>query len=116
MPSPALVKPVPAPKSEIAPLTARVPPLATVQVWLEASPTLALMVLVPLVFWESMPLPTVLPLALVASMVNVLVPPMVTPPAAALKVRLLMSKSTSSTLVARLAGEGVVVEKVTLVW
>ena len=80
----------------MTPLTTRVPPVATDHVWLEARPTLALMVLAPLTLVALMPLPAVLPLALVASMVSIFkaVLAMVTP--LALKLRLLMSKSAST--------------------
>ena len=70
---------------------------------------------IPLVLLAVIPLPAVLPLALVASRVNILVPPMVTPPAAALKLRLLISKSVSTVLVVRLVAAGVVVAKLTFV-
>ena len=116
VPRPATVTVRPPPKSVTNLPTVSVPPLATVHVWLAATPTLALMVLVPLVFAELMPLPATLLFASVASMVSILVPPMVTPPVRMLKFRLLMLKSTSSTLVVRRKGVGFLVAKVTLVW
>ena len=77
------------------PLTVSAAPEFTVQVWLDARPTLAEIVCAGAPDFgvlTVMPLPRVFPFTAAASMVSIFVPPMVTAEVAfALKVRLLMS-------------------------
>ena len=109
VPAPALVRLLPELKSLIEPLTVRVPPEATVHVWLAGRPTLEAMV-VPVVLLMVMPLPAVLLFALVAAMVSML-PLMLVAATPLFTLRLLISKSAPRVLM-RFAG--VVAAKTTL--
>ena len=117
-PLPVKVRELPAPKSEITPLTVSAAPLAMFQVWLEARPTLVESVITgepERGVATVMPVPAGLPLAPAASRVSMFVPPTVTLVAAPLKFRLLMSKSAPSTLL-KFPAVGFVVIKDTFVW